>query len=396
MVAGTISKDENSIVLSLSKMNRILSLKERVVTCDTGVVLQDLQDYLSPFGLETPYDLGARGSCMIGGNISTHAGGLNFVRHGPLRSYVQELEFVDGRGQVVTAGNRLIQKNNTGFDLKQLLIGSEGYFGIITRVSMLCPEKDTEKKLLFIRVRNFERVLKVHNISKRLLSKNLHSIELMDKASYDFVHHFKKDSINFPFELDSDPKTFYLLVEISGKEGSTDRLLELFYEELLGESVISEKDCVLAETMEQSKSLWKIRESVVSCQSLAGNPLKYDISVDIKLFDSLIEEFIKKVKEGDPNAFVGGYGHIGDGNIHLHVSSSNAEAVQKMHKDVDNFVYDFTARNNGSISAEHGIGRSKKKALKKIRTNEESEIVRGLKKVFDPDCVLNPAVTFGL
>lgn len=214
-LVGGATPISREIVLTLTKMNEILSFDETqgILECDSGCVLETLMNNVSNFGYEIPYDLGARGSCTIGGNVSTHAGGINFVKHGPLRANVLGLEVVLADGRILDMMNK-VRKDSTGPDLKQLFIQSEGTLGIITKVCLRCVKSDPVSKNVFLDVNSYEEVLEVLSIAKAKIGRNLAAIEYMDYDSYKLVHDFKKDLLDFPYEV--IPGKFYVLIEACG------------------------------------------------------------------------------------------------------------------------------------------------------------------------------------
>jgi FAD/FMN-containing dehydrogenase len=258
---------KREIVLLLTKMNRVLDFDETqgVLQCEAGMVLETAINLVGKHGYDVPYDLGARGSCTIGGNVSTHAGGINFVKYGPLRGNVLGLEVVLPSGKILNMMNTA-RKDSTGPDLKQIFIQSEGTLGIITKVALRCEASSPEKKLMFLDVTEYSHVLQVLNLAKQKFGRNLSAIEYMDHQSYDLVHSFKNKLLDFPFSYDqsldqSQVKKWYVLVECSGRdEEEIMGSIEQFVETLDEAGIFN--DMVVGENISQARNLWDIRESV--------------------------------------------------------------------------------------------------------------------------------------
>ena len=333
LVAGATISQKREILLSLEKMNNILEFDPDggIVHLEPGVILENLQEFLKEESFSdgnstiwgTPYDLGARGSCMVGGNVATLAGGINFVKYGSLRNYILGLEVVLSDGTVLDM-MKAITKDNTGPKLKEVFIGSEGTLGVITKVCMQCVALDKETELVFIETDSYENVLEMHDKAKQLFGKNLSAIEYLDQECYNLVHKVKSEVYNFPIQpktenSNSPKKPFYLLIEISTSESDSDSPEELseamsqFYDS--SEAMI--QDMVLASSQNQRDSIWGIRESVVEAATKSGYVFKYDVSLPIQHFEDLVKE--TRNLFGEEVDLVGGYGHIGDGNIHLNL-----------------------------------------------------------------------------
>lgn len=318
LVGGASIFNENEILLNFEKMNKILDFNENngIISLEPGVILEDLQNFLEKNGrFETPYDLGARGSCMAGGNVSSLAGGINFVKFGSLRNYILGLEVVLPDGRIMDLTSK-IKKDNVGLDLKEIFIGSEGTLGIITKIDLRCERMVEDSELIFLQVDNFQKILDLEKLAKDVFGKDLCAVEYLDRECYNLVHDIKGSLLNFPFQKKTEgEREFYLLVENSKlkSEESPSEKLENFFIEI--EDVID--DIVLATNKSQYEDIWGIRESVVECANKAGYVFKYDVSVPPEYFD----ELVKKSRDLFKNEVdvTGGYGHIGDGNIHLNI-----------------------------------------------------------------------------
>eukprot|EP00330_Aristerostoma_sp_ATCC50986_P009237 CAMPEP_0114578846 /NCGR_PEP_ID=MMETSP0125-20121206/3338_1 /TAXON_ID=485358 ORGANISM="Aristerostoma sp., Strain ATCC 50986" /NCGR_SAMPLE_ID=MMETSP0125 /ASSEMBLY_ACC=CAM_ASM_000245 /LENGTH=353 /DNA_ID=CAMNT_0001769229 /DNA_START=43 /DNA_END=1104 /DNA_ORIENTATION=+ len=234
----------DEIILSLSNLNKVHGFDQEngIVSCGAGVVLEELNKHVNEYNYEIPLDLGAKGSCQIGGNIATNAGGIHFVKYGPLRSAVLGMEVVLADGQILDLSNKV--RNDDSVDLKQMFIGSEGSLGVITKADIECRKKDTNFKVLLLRCDSFEKVLQIHNLSKRILGRNLSAIEFFDEPAYwSVVEHVP--GMNRPFEVTEDMKNYFVLVELSDTL-ELDGVEEVYYGALDENGLID--DCVLCES----------------------------------------------------------------------------------------------------------------------------------------------------
>lgn len=349
----------DEIVISTRHMNKIRSFDDvsGILSVDAGVILEIADQYLAKKDYIFPLDLGAKGSCHVGGNLATNAGGLRLLRYGSLHGSVLGLEIVLADGRIINNMSSL-RKDNTGFDLKQLFIGSEGTIGIITGATILCPRRSSAINVGFFGVNTFEQVQQAFVEARKGLGEILSAFEFMDSAAHSHVlsHSGKRQALD-------DNYNFYVLIETSGSnKDHDDEKLENFLETALENGTVI--DGVVAQDSTQAQSLWSLRESIPEALSKVGGTYKYDVSIPLKSMYSLVED-VRKVMddaqvtgEGKNVVDVVGYGHIGDGNLHLNV------AVKKYDKTVEKllepFVYEWIAKHQGSVSAEHGIGLAKK------------------------------------
>ena len=384
LVGGSVPVFDE-IVISTSRINNIRSFDEvsGILIVDAGCILEVVDHYLAEKDHIFPLDLGAKGSCQIGGNVATNAGGLRLLRYGSLHGNVLGIEAVLPDGTIVDDLSKL-RKNNTGYDIKQLFIGGEGTIGIITAVSILCPQRSKAVNVAFFGLESFEKVQKAFRDAKSHLSEILSAFELMDGQSQDLVHTVTKNKR--PLE---GQHPFYCLVETSGSNTEHDsEKLEAFLEYVMGEEIVA--DGVLAQDETQAKALWGWREGVPECLGYWGGVYKYDVSIPISELYSLVEETRDRLKSaglvGDtddhPVVDVVGYGHMGDSNLHLNV------ATRRFDKETENqlepFVYEWIAKRNGSISAEHGLGLAKKAFIGYSRSETMIRLMKQIKQLYDP------------
>ncbi|XP_072724412.1 D-2-hydroxyglutarate dehydrogenase, mitochondrial isoform X3 [Ciconia boyciana] len=382
LVGGSVPVFDE-IILSTVLMNRIISFDEvsGILVCQAGCILEKLNEYVEEQGFIMPLDLGAKGSCHIGGNVATNAGGLRLLRYGSLRGTVLGLEVVLADGSPLDCLASL-RKDNTGYDLKQLFIGSEGTLGVITAVSILCPQKPKAVNLAFLGCQSFTKVLETFTTCRAMLGEILSACEFMDEKCMELVErHVKLSS-----PVTGSP--FYVLIETSGSNSTHDEeKLNNFIEQAMTSGLVT--NGTVATDDKKIKMLWSLRERITEALTHDGYVYKYDISLPVgKLYDLVTDT---RVWLGQSAKNVVGYGHLGDGNLHLNIT---AESYSHSLLDaIEPFVYEWTARYNGSISAEHGLGFKKKQFIKYSKPNEAVFLMQRFKAMLDPKGILNPYKT---
>jgi FAD/FMN-containing dehydrogenase len=384
LVGGSVPVFDE-IVINMSRMNGIRSFDEvsGTLVVDAGCILEVVDNYLGEKGYIFPLDLGAKGSCHVGGNVATNAGGLRLLRYGSLHGNVLGIEAVLPDGTIVDDLSKL-RKNNTGYDLKQLFIGAEGTIGIITGVSVLCPQRSKAINVAFFGLESYEKVQKAFQEAKGQLSEILSAFELMDSHSQALVHQVTNNKR--PLEGEHP---FYCLIETSGSNSEHDNeKLEKFLEDVMETEIVL--DGVVAQDKSQVKSLWGWREGIPECLGHWGGVYKYDLSIPISELYSLVDETRKKIKEaglmGDDDKYpvvdVVGYGHMGDSNLHLNVAVRRYD--KEVEKALEPFVYEWIAKRSGSISAEHGLGLAKKNYIGYSRSDTMIGLMKQIKNLYDP------------
>ncbi len=391
LVGGSVPVFDE-IVINMSRMNQILDFDEvsGTLVAEAGCILEVADQFLASKGYIFPLDLGAKGSCHIGGNVSTNAGGLRLLRYGSLHGTVLGLEAVLADGTVVDDLCKL-RKNNTGYDLKQLFIGAEGTIGIVTKVSIHCPQRSQAQDVAFFGLESFDHVQRAFRAAKGQLSEILSAFELMDEGSQALVHQVTGNQR--PLEAEYP---FYCLVETSGSNADHDaEKLQAFLEDVMEKGVVA--DGTLAQDETQIKALWAWREGIPEALSHLGGTYKYDVSIPIKELYQLVEDTRARVDAagllGETDEFpvqaVVGYGHMGDANLHLNVSTRRMDP--RVEAVLEPFIYEWIAERQGSISAEHGLGVMKKKYIGYSRNATMVGLMRGIKKSFDPVCLPFPS-----
>uniref|UniRef100_H0XVU6 D-2-hydroxyglutarate dehydrogenase, mitochondrial n=3 Tax=Otolemur garnettii TaxID=30611 RepID=H0XVU6_OTOGA len=382
MVGGSVPVFDE-IILSTALMNQVVSFNSvsGILVCQAGCVLEELSRYVEEQDFIMPLDLGAKGSCHIGGNVATNAGGLRFLRYGSLHGTVLGLEVVLANGTILNCLTSL-RKDNTGYDLKQLFIGSEGTLGIITAVSILCPPKPKSVNVAFLGCPGFAEVLQTFSTSKGMLGEILSAFEFMDAECMQLVGRY----LHLACPVQESP--FYVLIETSGSDAGHDAdKLGGFLEHLLGSGLVT--DGTLATDQKKIKMLWALRERITEALSLDGCVYKYDLSLPVERLYDLVTTL--RAHLGPCAKHVVGYGHLGDGNLHLNVT---AEAFStSLLAALEPHVYKWTVDQQGSVSAEHGVGFKKRDVLGFSKPPEALQLMCQLKTLLDPRGILNPYKT---
>ncbi|KAK8115076.1 uncharacterized protein PG998_000372 [Apiospora kogelbergensis] len=384
LVGGSVPVFDE-IVLNTSRMNQIRSFDDvsGILVADAGVVLEVADQFLAEKGYIFPLDLGAKGSCHIGGNVATNAGGLRLLRYGSLHGTVLGIEAVLPDGTIVDDLGKL-RKNNTGYDLKQLFIGGEGTIGMITAVSIQCPQRSHAVNVAFLAGESYEKIQQVFREAKSQLGEILSAFELMDLKSQQLVQ--KVRNSNSPLEGEHP---FYCLIETSGSNSEHDsEKLEKFLEDVMTKEIVT--DGVLAQDETQLRSLWSQREGIPECLGHWGGVYKYDLSIPLEDLYKLVEDVREKIDaaglRGDTDDFpvvdVVGYGHMGDSNLHLNVAVRRYD--KRVEQVLEPFVYEWIAKVSGSISAEHGLGLAKKNYIGYSRSETMVALMKQIKNLYDP------------
>lgn len=381
-LSGGATALKGEVVLSLEKMNKILDYNEveHTLWVEAGVITETVQDFAKQKALLYPVDFAARGSSQIGGNVATNAGGIKVIRYGLTRSWVTGLEVVTGKGDLLDLNKGLV-KNATGYDLRHLMIGSEGTLGIVTKVGLQLAKASPNLSVFLFALEDLNGIMTLFQALRKKVE--LDAFEMFTDKAINCVLKQHKDLKN-PF---SQVFPFYVLCEVESE--NADATLEVF-EQGLTEGWI--QDGVQSQSPQQSRDFWRLREDISEATS-PYSPYKNDISVRIAQVPEFLLKMNALLTKEYPSFEVVWFGHIGDGNLHINIlkpdNLSREEFVQKcqaVNKSLFQMIHDF----GGSISAEHGVGVTKKDYLNKTRSPEEIELMRAIKKVFDPNGILNP------
>jgi len=368
-------------------MNTIeeLDTTAHTMTVQAGVTMRDAQEAADEKGLFFPVDIGARDNCMLGGNVATNAGGTKVIRYGMMRDSVLGLEAVLADGMVVSSMNRYI-KNNSGFDLKHLFIGTEGVLGIITRIVFRLSVKPKSHNVALLACKSFEDVIAILNKSKESLGSTLCGFEVMWGSFY-------QKSVKPVGPLDSPlPSDYplYAIVESMGTSpASDDRAFESEMSELFeGDLAL---DGVIAKSDKEREAIWAIRGEV---EWLVSEAYNFDVSLRSADVGKYVGEVTERIVREVPDVYVAAFGHLGDNNIHIAVLAEGCKT--KFAEVIAKHVYESLIPFDGAISAEHGIGLEKKPYLSISRTPEEIGLMKSLKSMMDPQNILNPGKVISL
>jgi len=368
---------KHEVVLSLRRMNRIRQIDplNDTLTAEAGCVLADIQRAASDAGRLFALSLAAEGSCQIGGNLSTNAGGVNVLRYGNARDQVLGLEAVlpDGR---IWDGLRGLRKDNTGYDLKQLFIGAEGTLGIITAAVLKLHPKPSASATAWIQVESPQRAVELLSHLRTACGDRLTAFELLSNACANAVFAHRSEIRN-PLPGGA----WYVLVEL-GDSGTSEMLHEKLVQSLDTELAAN---AVVAKNASESIALWRIRESVPEAQFAN---VKHDISVAVSKVPEFIARTGAALKAAFPQAPIYCFGHVGDGNLHYNVGDADLLATKR--DAVNRIVYDQVAALGGSISAEHGLGQLKRDEITRHKNPLELELMRAVKRALDPQGLMNP------
>jgi FAD/FMN-containing dehydrogenase len=381
LVQGGVPEDRE-IVLSLERMNQIEEFDEAggTMTVQAGTILQTIQETAEEKGLTFPLDLGARGSCTIGGNISTNAGGNRVIRYGMTRELVLGLEAVLADGTVINSLHKLV-KNNTGYDLKHMFVGSEGTLGVVTRAVLKLVPVPSGRSMALCGVDDFQSVVALLRHMKASLGATLSAFEVMWRNYYDATFALLSDA-KHPFEA---RYPFYVLIESMGIDDDKDR--EAMEEALGGaleEGMIT--DAIIAKSTSEMEEVWKLRDASLEVAMSLMPIHAYDISLPVTEMAPYFAKMDAELAERWPDHKVIVFGHLGDGNLHIVI---NDGVGGKDKAEVNQLIYGLAGSHQGSISAEHGIGLQKRSYLAYSRSPEEITLMKTLKKAMDPKNILN-------
>ena len=378
LCGGAIPREEE-VALSLERLAGIeeLDRESMTMTVRAGTPLQTIQDAANDAGFLFPLDLGARGSCNIGGNISTNAGGNEVIRYGMTRNLILGLEVVLADGTVITSLNKML-KNNAGYDLKHLFIGTEGTLGVVTRAVLRLFVRPEHRDTALVALASFEDVIRYLHFLSGEFSGSLSSFEVMWDNYYDYIIEHVP-TVSSPFD-DSYP--IYVLTEISGKSGAAN------LESALGDELEAGRilDAVICKSERERQAVWAIRDGVGDAMAVIQDNANFDVSVPINGMAQFLARLEAEIKTLLPDTELLVFGHIGDGNLHLVFTVDRKQDKQTVY-DV---VYRQVGAYNGSISAEHGIGMMKRAYLRQSRSSEEIALMKLLKQTMDPKGILNP------
>ncbi|MBR3371982.1 MAG: FAD-binding oxidoreductase [Rhodobacteraceae bacterium] len=374
------------VVLSLERMTRIRSIDADDFTAEVeaGVILQTLKDTLAEAGLFFPLALGAQGSCQIGGNLSTNAGGLNVLRYGMTRDLVLGLEVVLPDGRVLDLRSRL-RKDNRGLDLKQLFIGAEGTLGVITAATLKLGPLPEHTATALLALDRLEDAIALFRLARLHCCDLMSAFEFMPPLAFTLAHEAMPD---LPIPMATDAPA-YVLMDLAGS-GLVDvaDLMERFLELAMSKGLVC--DGVIAQSHTQARALWQIREGMNDGQAKRGRHLRTDVSVPLSCLPDFVAQAEAAVTAAMPGAVCVSYGHVGDGNVHLNVLPAPGTDADHQIEQAKKLIYQVLARFDGSISAEHGIGRLKRADFQDALPPTQRDLLDAIKRAIDPAQIMNP------
>ena len=392
MVVGSTPDDSGrAVVLNLTRMNRVRAIDagNLTITLDAGCVLQNVQDAAESAGFLFPLSLAAEGSCTIGGNLGTNAGGTQVVRYGNTRDLCLGLEVVTAQGEVWD-GLSGLRKDNTGYDLRDLFIGSEGTLGVITGATMKLYPLPRATLTAWAAVPSMEAALTLLGLAHRNLGAGLTGFEVMGQFALGLVARHMPQ-LRVPFQQES---AYCVLLETSDQESEEharaqfERLLEAALEDGCA------TDAVVAENIAQARALWHVRESIPLAQAEEGLNIKHDISIPVSRIPAFCAETDALLQRKIAGVRLVNFGHLGDGNLHYNVQAPEGGDMQAFLRDeeerVNALVFDQVQRFGGSISAEHGIGTLKVDKLPHYKSPVALRMMQAVKKALDPQGIMNP------
>ncbi|MGD0193204.1 MAG: FAD-binding oxidoreductase [Rhizomicrobium sp.] len=388
LVGGQIPFD-GEIILSLERMNCIRNIDAGSMnaTVEAGVVLAQLHAAADGAGAYFPLSLASEGSCTIGGNLSTNAGGVNVLRYGSARNLVLGLKVVLANGRVLNL-LRGLHKDNTGYDLKQLFIGAEGTLGVITAAVLRLFPKPVLRETIFAAVRDPAAAVELLNRLQHATGGLVSAFELMPRIGLDFV------LAHIPQSVDplAAPSPWYVLVEAASAAAiSLGEVVEAEVGRAIDAGLVT--DAAIAKSEAQRANIWRLRESLSEAQKFEGGSIKHDVSVPLDRIPEFLARGVAVVSALVPGVRPVPFGHLGDGNIHFNFSvpkGADSDAFLARWNEISRAVHDLVHEFGGSISAEHGIGVMKRDEIRRYKSADEIDAMRALKRTFDPNNILNP------
>ena len=386
-LSGAAVAASGELVLSLARMDRVLDFDpiDRTLTVQPGITLQAVHEAAAEHGLAYPVDFAARGSCSIGGNIATNAGGIRVLRHGNTREWIAGLKLVTGTGELLDLGRGLV-KNSSGYDLRHLAIGSEGTLGVVVEATLKLTDPPPPTQVMLLALPSFGVLMEVFAELRRRL--RLEAFEFFtDRA----LHHVLAHGGQAPF---ADVHPYYVVAEFAMRGEADEVAMLAAFEHCTERGWVA--DGVIAQGEAQAAQLWRLREGIT--ESLARHaPYKNDVSVRVSAMPAFLAEAQALLGREYPQFDVVWFGHVGDGNLHINVlrpgDMDGAQFVGQCER-VTRLLAEVLQRHGGSISAEHGIGLVKKPYLSSTRSEAEIEVMRGIRRVLDPHGIMNPGKLF--
>ena len=389
----TPSQTGNAVLLSLANMNQVRSLEADnfTMTAEAGCILSDLQDAAQNADRYFPLSLAAEGSCMLGGNLSTNAGGTNVLKYGNARELVLGLEVVLPDGEIID-GLRGLRKDNTGYDLKQLFLGAEGTLGVITAAVLKLHPRPRDIRAAYCAIRDVDAAVELLTRARDASGDRVETFELVPRTLVDLVLETIPDCQD-PMSSRHEQHVLLELISARPDDASLDQLMEDILGQAMEDGLVL--DAVICQNEAQRQNLWKIRENAAEAQKVEGASVKHDISVPVSRIAEFYSRAHRAALEIEPNLRLIGFGHVGDGNLHYNMQQpkgADGDAFLAKKTAINRAVHDVVVEMNGSISAEHGIGRLKRDELAHYKSPVELKLMHQLKRAIDPNGIMNPGV----
>lgn len=390
-VGGAVTDESGTqIVVSMERMNKVreIDIQSNVIICEAGTILETVQKLSDDNDRFFPLALGSQGSCQLGGNIATNAGGTGVLAYGNTRALVMGLEVVLASGEIWN-GLRRLKKDNTGYDLKDLFIGSEGTLGIITAAVLKLFPKPRGKSVAFCGVQSPNQALQLLEKASSYAGQGLTAFELMAQTPLEFT---LKHMENVRNPLD---KTYpwHVLLEVSSNRSQedADQTMQAILEASFDENAID--DAALSTSLAQVQDFWRIREMMPVAQKHEGGSMKHDVSVSVHQVPEFIAKAGEIIKREMPQARLYTFGHLGDGNMHYNITqplNANADDFLKRQPEINAMIHDLVVSMEGSVAAEHGVGRLKRDLLARTKDKVELDLMHSIKQTLDPHNLMNP------
>ena len=388
---ATPDNSGKQVILNLKRMNQIreIDIANQTITLEAGCILQAIQEKAAEQGFLFPLSLGAEGSCMIGGNLATNAGGTNVLRYGNARDLCLGLEVVTAKGDIWN-GIKGLRKDNTGYDLRDLFVGSEGTLGIITAAVMKLYPLPISQWTTLVACETIASSIELLNLFQKRATSLLTGFEMMTQESLELN---EKHFPHMANPLQGKPP-FTVLIELSDHESEDHvrQLLETILQEAFESELIT--DAVIASNLGQANAFWHMREHITLAQAEEGANLKHDITIPLSSLDQFIRDTDALMRAKFPGVRIINFGHLGDGNLHYNIApplDADPKAFNEVNeKPIHELVYAQVERCNGSISAEHGVGQLKLEGLRAHKGEVAHELMKTLKRALDPQNILNP------
>ena len=382
------------IIINFSKLNKILEIDKNNLTMlvESGSILANIKEYLDKENYYFPIDLSSSGSCMIGGNIATNAGGINALKYGSMKENIIGLEIVTGDGSVIKSLSKM-KKNNTGYDLKSIICNSEGTLGLITKVLLKIFPKPKNNFTFFTAYKDLKTCIKSFNKIRNLYFDKLESAELIPNLSFEVC--IKNNFLKEHFFNNKMP--FYVIYRFNlyeNKDTFHNSFEKNFH--LISNNIV---DIIIPNSIEKENKIWQFRDNLVAAYKMEGKIITNDISTPLNKMEKFFDTAEKEIKKINSKIILHPFGHIGDGNIHYNMifpSKNSTDSYENIRDRIYFYINNLVEEFGGSFSAEHGIGQIKKESLLQFKSMDEIDLMKSLKKVFDPKNILNPGKIFDI